>query len=78
MGSIFALYFSDQKAITTVDQVRACDMKAFGRFHGGMLAAGVYLSPSGYEVGFLSTAHSNEDLRLTAAAMEKAADVVVR
>ena len=78
MGSIFALYFSDQKAITTVDQVRACDMKAFGRFHGEMLARGVYLSPSGYEVGFLSTAHTDEDLARTARAMEEALGVVVR
>jgi glutamate-1-semialdehyde 2,1-aminomutase len=78
MGSIFALYFTSQRAITTVDQVRACDMKAFGRFHGEMLARGVYLSPSGYEVGFLSTAHTDEDLARTARAMEEALGVVVR
>ncbi len=78
MGSIFALYFTSQRAITTVDQVRACDMKAFGRFHGEMLARGVYLSPSGYEVGFLSTAHTDEDLARTARAMEEALSVVMR
>ncbi|HSV97005.1 MAG TPA: glutamate-1-semialdehyde 2,1-aminomutase [Spirochaetota bacterium] len=78
MGSIFALYFTDRRSITTVDQVRACDMKAFGRFHGEMLARGVYLSPSGYEVGFLSTAHSDEDLARTAMAMEEALGVVLR
>jgi len=78
MGSIFALYFTSQRAITTVDQVRACDMKAFGRFHGEMLARGVYLSPSGYEVGFLSTAHTDEDLARTARAMEEALGAVCR
>ena len=76
MGSIFALYFTSQRAITTVDQVRACAMKAFGRFHGEMLARGVYLSPSGYEVGFLSTAHTDEDLARTSRAMEEALGVV--
>ena len=78
MGSIFALYFTALRAIATVDEVRACDMKAFGRFHGEMLRRGVYLSPSGYEVGFLSTAHSDEDLGHTARAMEEALGVVVR
>jgi glutamate-1-semialdehyde 2,1-aminomutase len=69
MESIFCLYFTGQKAIHSVDDVRRCDMKRFARFHGEMLKRGIYLSPSGYEVGFLSTAHSDGDLAKTAEAM---------
>ncbi len=69
MGSIFALYFTSQKAIRTVDDVKLCDMKLFGRFHGEMLRRGIYLSPSGYEVGFLSTAHGEDDIEKTAEAL---------
>ncbi len=60
--SIFCLYFTDNSDITTVDDVRRCDMKLFGAFHSAMLKRGVYLSPSGYEVGFLSSAHSTDDI----------------
>lgn len=70
MESIFAVYFTDMKKITNVDDVRASDMKLFASFHKEMLQRGVYLSPSGYEVGFLSTAHSDADLEKTAEALE--------
>lgn len=71
MGSIFALYFTERRSITTVDDVRACDMKRFAAFHRAMLSRGVYLSPSGYEVGFLSTAHGDQELRKTAETIEE-------
>jgi glutamate-1-semialdehyde 2,1-aminomutase len=71
LESIFSLYFTDRELITSVDQVRRCDMKKFGEFHSEMLSKGVYLSPSGYEVGFLSTVHSEEDLDRTATAVEE-------
>ncbi|HSA15069.1 MAG TPA: aspartate aminotransferase family protein, partial [Spirochaetota bacterium] len=53
------------------------DMKLFGRFHAGMLSRGIYLSPSGYEVGFLSTAHSSADLEKTAAAIDESLRAVL-
>jgi glutamate-1-semialdehyde 2,1-aminomutase len=71
MGSVFALYFTSQTEIRTVDDVKRCDMKLFGRFHGEMLRRGVYLSPSGFEVGFLSTAHGDAELEKTAAALDE-------
>lgn len=67
--SIFCFYFTDQKKINTVSDVRKCDMKLFASFHGAMLKRGIYLSPSGYEVGFFSSAHSDEDIKKTAAAV---------
>ena len=69
LESIFCFYFTDQKKITTVSDVRRCDMKLFALFHGAMLRRGIYLSPSGYEVGFFSSAHSDDDIENTAAAV---------
>ncbi len=42
--------------------------KRFASFHAGMLAEGVYLAPSGYEVGFLASTHSDADIAATIAA----------
>lgn len=69
--SIFAFNFTSENKIETLAQVRASDMKAFGRFHAEMLNRGIYLAPSGYEVGFLSTAHDDSDLIKTAQAVEE-------
>ena len=43
----------------------AADTAAFNRFFHGMLERGVYLAPSAFEAGFLSSAHSDEDLAAT-------------
>lgn len=58
-GSMFGLYFSDDTHITTYAQATSCDIERFRRFYHSMLAAGVYLAPSAYEAGFLSTAHTD-------------------
>ncbi|OHD64232.1 MAG: glutamate-1-semialdehyde-2,1-aminomutase [Spirochaetes bacterium RBG_13_51_14] len=71
LESIFAFYFTSSTSIDGLDQVANCDMKAFSRFHGEMLKRGIYLSPSGYEVGFLSTAHTDDDLAATAGAVSE-------
>ena len=67
--SVFCFYFTGNREITYVDDVRKADMKLFAAFHGAMLKRGIYLSPSGYEVGFFSTAHTDEDIERTAAAV---------
>ncbi|MCP4130730.1 MAG: glutamate-1-semialdehyde 2,1-aminomutase [bacterium] len=69
MESIFTFAFTDMKEITSVDQVKQCDMNLFARFHSEMLNRGIYMAPSGYEVGFLSLAHSKEDMEQTAQAV---------
>ncbi len=69
MQSIFAFYFTDRDSIESVDHVRACDMKTFGAFHRSLRSRGIYLSPSGYEVGFLSVTHDDETLERTAMAV---------
>lgn len=70
LGSVYAFYFTDIAKIENVDQVRACNMDLFAEFHGNMLKRGIYLSPSGYEVAFLSAKHSNEDIDVTVKAIE--------
>jgi len=67
--SIFSFCFTDQEAIRCVDDIRKGDMELFARFHSEMLCRGVYIAPSGYEVGFISLAHKDDDLLLTAEAV---------
>ncbi|MCB1088544.1 MAG: aminotransferase class III-fold pyridoxal phosphate-dependent enzyme, partial [Verrucomicrobiae bacterium] len=65
VGSMFCLYFSDQP-MWNVDDVKRCDFDAFRRFFWAALDEGVYFAPSQYEAGFLSLAHSEEDIARTA------------
>jgi len=59
VGGMFGFFFSPESAITSFEQVTACDMKRFQAFYHGMLDAGVYLAPSAYETGFISSVHSD-------------------
>jgi len=65
VGGMFGLFFSREQEITHFRQVMACDQDAFRRFFHGMLDAGVYLAPSAFEAGFVSAAHTDEDIRET-------------
>jgi len=76
-GSIFWVTFSDQKAIRRSDEIDSDEMKKFAPFHRSLLEQGVYLGPSGYEVGFVSAAHSSADLDTTIQAMQNALDKVL-
>jgi glutamate-1-semialdehyde 2,1-aminomutase len=78
MESIFTMYFTNKKTISSVNEVKQSDMNLFAKFHKAMMEKGVYLSPSGYEVGFFSTAHSKNDLAKTVHAISKALDVVLK
>ena len=70
VGAMFGLFFSDEKQITTYDQVMRCDTERFKRFYHRMLKQGVYLAPSAFEAGFLSDAHTDEDIERTIAAAD--------
>ncbi len=65
VGGMFGLFFSAEPQVTTFAQVMQCDQALFKRFFHAMLDAGVYLAPSAFEAGFVSAAHSNEDLDKT-------------
>ena len=71
IGSIFSFCFTDLERISRVEDIRKGDMQLFARFHREMLSRGVYIAPSGYEVGFISTAHADDDLLQTAEAVSR-------
>ena len=58
VGGMFGLFFSAEK-VDTYAQAMACDSAAFNRFFHAMLDRGVYLAPSAFEAGFLSSAHDD-------------------
>jgi len=64
IGSMFCGYFTDQPVWNLTDALRS-DRAKFAKFFHGMLDAGIYLAPSQFEAGFLSTAHSEADLDFT-------------
>lgn len=72
VGGMFGVFFSKEAKITNYQQATQCDIAAFKRFFHLMLEQGVYLAPSAYEAGFLSIAHSDDDLAYTIAAAKKA------
>jgi glutamate-1-semialdehyde 2,1-aminomutase len=67
VGSMFTFFFTDWP-VTDWDSAKKCDTERFGRFFRGMLERGIYLAPSQFEAAFLSAAHTEEDVRRTAAA----------
>lgn len=63
-GGMFGLFFSEQQ-VTGFAQATQCNIEQFKGFFHGMLDQGIYLAPSAYETGFVSAAHSDEDLQKT-------------
>jgi len=67
-GSLFWTVFQPE-APGSFEAVDGAKMELYGRLHSGLLQRGVYLAPSGWEVGFVSAAHSDEDIDTTVAAV---------
>jgi glutamate-1-semialdehyde 2,1-aminomutase len=67
VGSMFCGYFTSQPVHNLSDALRS-DRTLFAKFFHGMLEEGIYLAPSQFEAGFLSTAHSEEDIEKTVSA----------
>lgn len=65
VGAMFGLFFTDQDRVTNFSDVMACDAEMFKHFFNGMLEQGVYLAPSAYEAGFVSSAHDDEAIEKT-------------
>lgn len=72
IGSIFWTIFSNNDAIRSAGEIEADSLKYFKKFHLALLERGVYLGPSEYEVGFVSSAHTNADIDATIIAMREA------
>jgi glutamate-1-semialdehyde 2,1-aminomutase len=63
-GSMFCGYFTSEPVWNLADAMKS-DRERFKKFFHGMLDAGVYLAPSQFEAGFISTAHSEGDIEKT-------------
>ncbi|RZF58561.1 glutamate-1-semialdehyde 2,1-aminomutase [Sphingobacterium corticibacterium] len=76
VGSIFWFAFTDQTSIKRADEIDPLSMEKYKVMHRSLLNQGIYFGPSGYEVGFISSAHTPADLNQTIEAIQIALDSV--
>jgi len=72
IGSLFCTFFTGDNVVDYAS-AKTSDTKQYGRFFHGMLDRGVYLAPSQFEVGFVSLAHTEQDIEQTVRAAAEAA-----
>jgi glutamate-1-semialdehyde 2,1-aminomutase len=77
VGSIFWFAFTDQN-IKTAEEIDPASMEKFKVMHRELLNRGIYLGPSGYEVGFISAAHTKTDLEKAKRAIFDSLDLVFK
>lgn len=73
VGGMFGFFFTDAEKVESFADSMACDTQRFNKFFHGMLERGVYLAPSSFEAGFVSTTHSENDIADT---IERAEEVM--
>ncbi len=71
VGGMFGLFFTEATTVSNFQQVTECDVARFNSFFHGMLDEGIYLAPSAYEAGFVTSTHSAEDIQATIDAAAK-------
>jgi glutamate-1-semialdehyde 2,1-aminomutase len=71
VGGMFGFFFTEEESVTCFAQATACDGEKFKRFFHLMLDEGVYLAPSSFEAGFVSTAHGEAEIEFTLAAADR-------
>jgi glutamate-1-semialdehyde 2,1-aminomutase len=71
VGGMFGIFFTEAKEIKTFDDVKKCDVLRFKKFFHGMLKEGIYLAPSAFEAGFVSSMHGEKEITKTLNAAEK-------
>ncbi|MBY0245827.1 MAG: glutamate-1-semialdehyde 2,1-aminomutase [Sphingobacteriaceae bacterium] len=78
IGSIFWFAFTENESIKTSEEIDPSSMEKFKIMHRELLNRGIYLGPSGYEVGFVSSAHSKIELEKAKRAIFEALDIVFK
>ncbi len=68
---MFGFFFTDESRVTNFKQVMNCDTERFNQFFHGMLKRGIYFAPASYEAGFMSSAHTSDDIEQTLAAAKE-------
>jgi glutamate-1-semialdehyde 2,1-aminomutase len=71
VGGMFGLFFTENNDVQTYAEVKQCNLPLFRQFFHGMLDRGIYLAPSAYEAGFISSAHGEMEIAETLAAAEE-------
>lgn len=69
LGGMFGFCFTDKEQVLDYTDVASSDEALFRRFYHAMLQKGIYLAPSMYEAGFVSSAHQDKEIQLTLKAM---------
>jgi glutamate-1-semialdehyde 2,1-aminomutase len=68
VGGMFGLFFTEARKVVNFAEAGSCDVAAFKAFFHLMLDRGVYLAPSAFEAGFVSSAHTDAQIDATVAA----------
>ena len=76
VGSIYWIAFTTKEKIQSAEDIDPQSMQQFRKLYHFLLEKGIYLGPSGYEVGFVSAAHSDEEIEQTIAAFNEGLDFV--
>ena len=76
VGGMFGLFFTTESAVQNYEQAMACDVSRFRVFFHAMLERGIYLAPSAFEAGFVSSAHTAAEIATTLSAAEESFAVV--
>jgi glutamate-1-semialdehyde 2,1-aminomutase len=71
-GGMFGFFFTEAEQVKNFADVCKCDVEKFKKFFHLMLAEGIYLAPSAFEAGFLSLAHTDQDIEDTLKAAKRA------
>ena len=69
VGSVFGMFFND-KPVNNISDAKTSDLDRFTRYYNAMLEQGIYLAPSQFESGFVSTAHGEEQISKTIQAIQ--------
>ena len=69
---MFGFFFTEDEKVTQYPQVIGANVEQFNQFFHAMLDEGVYLAPASFEAGFMSSAHTDEDIKATIAAADRA------
>jgi glutamate-1-semialdehyde 2,1-aminomutase len=78
LGGMFGFCFTNKKHVVNYADIASSDELFFKNFYHGMLDHGVYFAPSMYEAGFVSSAHTEKEIKLTQEAAEKVFAQLIR
>jgi len=70
IGGMFGLFFTEVQRVENFTQASQCDVARFKKFFHAMLVKGIYLAPSAYEAGFVSSTHTEKEINKTLIAAE--------